>query len=285
MKDKILEEMSVSVEVLEKRVIESGSRKEKVLELQKFADTAKNREGELLRKLQTLEEQLRTAQHEHEDFKKQVAQAGTSVSTGETGEAQQQTAKSLEGAVVSGRTKEEIALLESEILQLRATIIYLRSSTHDFSMKKAATFLEAPLLAKSEPAAHELLRNEARDVSKSLLELIASPRSQMVQIHLRGKEDRLRWRPAKETIQAQLNAQKEQWEDWQDWLVDLSKKAKLLQSDRSRVGKAARKGDILARAKLRLPDIGWDKDVNSEVTIVNPSEWDGVERRLGIGMA
>ena len=279
MKDKLVEELGVNVEVLEKRVGESGGRRERVRELEVMLDSARSKERELINKLSHLQQNLRVTEAEREALRKQASQAGSSLETRDTSRL-----KTGQSEVTSIRTKEEISRLKDEISVLQSTIRYLRLSAQQTPLSSSYSFLYTPLTPKPTLSEKSHLAHEARDVLKSMLTLVTEVENPVVQLKLRASQDRLKWRPLQESTKWQVGKQKEAWEAWRDWSSDVGKRGRDLQREEDRKRKVSEsKGDVLAQVGLRLPMIGVEtKGVSREVRIVRPGDWEDVERELGV---
>lgn len=282
MKDKMLEEMGVNVEVLEKRIGDSGGRREKVRELEGALDTARSKERELNKRLVGLQQDLQLAEADRESLRRQASQIGAqagvdSLSRAAAGEHQ----------LVSAKSQEDIAQLKAEISSLQATIRHLRRSSHQASLSSAYSYLSTPLIPKQTLSHREELGREARDVFKTMLTLITRAENQVVELKSLSREERLKWRPLRESTKWTLGKQKEEWETWKEWRDELgSKIGRLTREEERRKKVEYSKGEILASVGVnRLPGIGRkekDSEMGQEVRIVRPEEWDQVEKDLGI---
>ena len=273
MKEKTTEEMSVKVEVLEKRVRESGGRREKVRELEGTVEAAKVQEKGLLDRLTHLQSELRILEAEREKWK-HAPRIVTPVS--QPG----QTAK----VTTSHASTGQIEILKSEIRALQSSIRYLRSASYNDSLSSFYGFLSAPMIPP-EPVA-PVIQSEAKDVLKEMLNLVSQPSNQMVRLQPRSKADRLRWRPVRETSNWKAQNQKEEWEEWREWRDDVARRSamKKKEDERRREAKsknAARERGPLASVQVRLPG---KMGLGEEVKIVRPGEWEGLEEALGLKM-
>ena len=282
MKDKIVEEMSVKVEVLEKRVCESGGRRERVRELEKVVEVARANERELVNKLKRLEQDLQALESERESWKKQAALPGHHPG------AQTSSQPSVQSGPTPAATLRNISQLESEISTLHSTIRYLRLSTHQTSLSSAHSFLYVPLIPPTtQPTQSASLAYETRGLLKEMLNLVARPENQVVQLVAREKDARLQWRPAKESLKWQLGRQREEWETWREWKEDVVSQVgrQRREEERKREVRGREKGvDVLARVGFALPniDLGEKRLGSAEVKIVRPDEWEELERGLGV---
>lgn len=278
MREKATEEMSVKVEVLEKRVGESSGRKEKVRELESIIEATQSKERELTLKLNQLRTELQNAEGEREKWK-QTAQAQSSAS-----QPGQISATGARGVTTSEASLRQIESLKSEIKSLQSSIRYLRSASHTHSMSTSYDFLSTPIASVSPPP--PLVQSEAKEVLKEMLGLITNPENQIVKLEARAKVDRLRWRPTRETSNWQVQKQREEWEEWREWRDGVAKKSSQARKEQERRKKArlhiaAGAKDPLARLEVRLPGkiIG-----DQRVRIVKPGEWEDVEEALGLNL-
>ncbi|MCJ1250640.1 hypothetical protein MMC30_007868 [Trapelia coarctata] len=278
MKDKVVEEMSVNVEVLEKRVNESGGRRERLRELEGLVDSSTSREKETAAKLARLEQDLKALEAERQNWKKQNHQ--TRIPSGSHG--------GLSGAqdeAVSAKALEETVQLKAEIAMLQATIRHLRLSSYQNTLNNSSTtFLSDPLLPKPKPTKRAHLAHEAKDVLQSMLAFVTQPENQVVRLQPLGQGARLGWRPAKETPQWQVGRQREEWEVWRDWRDDVSKRGNTLSRDEVRKKAVEKeKRDVLAGVGFHIPGLR-DKGSYSarEVRIADPGNWEELQATLGI---
>ena len=272
MKEKIAEEMGVKVEVLEKRVGESGGRREKVRELEAAVEAALFKEKDLLGKLTYLQNELRSLESERERWK-QLPQVPALIS--QPGQAA--------AATNSQAALRQIDILSSEIKALQSSIRYLRSASHNDTLSSSYKFLTAPLIPPQPPPSH--VQTEAKDVLKEMLNLVSQSENHVVRLQPRNKADRLRWRPARETSSWRIQHQKEEWEEWREWRDDVARKCGMSKKEEERRRGARTKTGVrgrgpLANVQVQLPSkIGSGPD---ETKIVRPEEWEDLEEALGL---
>ena len=204
MKEKMAEEMGVKIEVLEKRVGESGGRREKVRELESAVEAAASKEKDLIGKLTYLQNELRSLEAEREKWKLSPQVAGPASQLG------QDTA-----AAMSPATLRHMDHLKSEIKALQSSVRYLRSASYNHGLSSSYKFISEPLaVAQARPSQTQHIQTEAKDVLKEMLNLVSQPSNQIVRLQSRDKAERLRWRPARETSHWKVQNQKEEWEEW-----------------------------------------------------------------------
>jgi len=274
MREKVLEEMSVKVEVLEKRINESGGRRERMRELEIAAENARSKEKELSTRLARLQQELRTLEDEHETLKKSAATAPAVLTNGNSAH-----------SAPSANTVLQIQDLRSQISTLESTIRYLRRQAHSQHINSSLSFLSEPLVPPSPPS-QTLLQAEARDVLKEMLDLVTQPENQMVKLTVPRKEERLKWRPVKETTGWQYERMKEEWEGWREWSHSVSRRGHERAGARKMARNGEGRGDVLASLQVNLPEMkGLIKGAPRQVRIVRPEEWEDVESMIGVASA
>ena len=271
MQEKLAEEMGVKVEVLEKRVGESGGRREKVRELEAAVEAAVVKEKDLLGKLAYLQNELRSVEVEREKWK-QSPQAVAS--TSQLGQAA--------AASTSHTILLQMHALKSEIRTLQSSIRYLRSASYNNTLSSTYGFLSRPLIPAQPPPSH--LQTEAKDVLKEMLNLVSQSENQVVRLQPRNKADRLRWRPARETSGWKTQHQREEWEEWREWRDGVAKKSAMGKKEEERRRGARSKNaatgerEPLASVQVQLPTkMGSGLD---ETKTVRPGEREGFEEAL-----
>ena len=270
MQEKMAEEMSVKVEVLEKRVGESGGRREKVRELEAAVEAAVFKEKDLLGKLAYLQNELRCLEVEREKWK-QLPQA-----VAPTSHLGQAAAVTTSHAVLL-----QIDVLKSEIKALQSSIRYLRSASYSNTLSSTYEFLSRPLVPAQPPPSH--IQTEAKDVLKEMLNLVSQSENQVVRLQPRTKADRLRWRPARETSGWKTQHQREEWEEWREWRDVVARKSAMGKKEEerrrgARSKNAAREREPLASVQVQLPNkMGSGLD---ETKTVRPRKREGFEEAL-----
>ena len=271
MKEKITEEMGVKVEVLEKRVGESGGRREKVRELEAAVEAAVLKEKDLFGKLAYLQNELRSLEAEREKWKQFPQVAAPTSQPGQNA-----------AATMSQASLRQIDTLRSEIKALQSSIRYLRSASYNDTLSSAYTFLSAPLIPAEPPPS--LVQTEARDVLKEMLKFVSQSENQVIRLQPRNKVDRLRWRPARETSGWKVHYQREEWEEWREWRDGVARRSAMSkkEEERKRGARSKHTGierEPLASVQVQLPGkMGW----GHETKIVRPGEWERLEEALGL---
>ena len=281
LQDKATQEMSVKVEVLEKRVGESGGRREKVRELEGEVEAARAQEKALLCKLSGLQTELRALESEREKWKQspQVTSPPTQQSQGAT------------TRTTSEASLRHIDALKAEIKTLQSSIRYLRSASHTHTLSTAYDFLSAPIAPT--PSPQPLIRTEAKDVLKEMLNLISQPENRTVKLQPRDKADRLKWQPIRETSQWKVQRQKEEWAEWREWRDGVARRVVRgkREEERRREARTMKGGagggglkerdETLATVQIALPKKMMGAE-GGHVKIVKPNEWEKMEEALGV---
>lgn len=274
MKEKLVEEMNVHIEILEKRIGESGGRRERVRELELAVEFARAKEKELMKEIYHLQQDLQAAEADREHIRKQASRTEANARS---------RAAAGQHEVTSVRAQEEIAQLQSEISALESTIRYLRLSTQHASLKSSHSFLSMPLLPPSPLSEKTHLAHEARDVIRSMLALVTRPESQVVQLKSREREERLKWRPVRESTRWQVGKQREEWEAWREWRDDVGQRGKELSREDERKRKVGRYKREMSTGGFSIPDLGGEeKGMGAGVKVFRPTERGEMEEGLEI---
>lgn len=276
LREKDVEELSVQVEVLAKRVGESGGRREKVRELEGVIETARGKEQDLLSRLAHLQQNLRDLESEREAWKKAP---------------QEQPLPAGPNAETSSSSLRQMQALKTEIAALQSSIRYLHTASHNQNISHSFSFLSAPLVPPS-PAPCTTLQSEAADVLREMMHLATRPDNQVVRLKPTPREERLKWRPIRETSKWVVGRQVEEWEVWKEWRDGVAGKAtrdgtgraggptareKNMQSAGGRGGTMV-DASIIARVETRVK-----AGAGGAVRVVSPGEWEDVGHVLGLG--
>lgn len=280
-REKLAEELTVKVEVLEKRVGESGGRREKVRELEGIIDIARAKEQDLLRHYKRLQQSVHELESERESWQKSAQSPIATAPNGSPLDPQNSSYSSPAAA-------QKIASLESEIVSLQSAVRYLRSASQSHTLASSLSFLSTPLLPPK-PAPPTSLQSEAADVFKELLHIVTRPENQLVKLHAVKREDRLRWKPMRETTAWKVGKQKEEWERWKEWKTEVVKKAESARKEERRKREIrAKRGDqqehqhqpVIAEIQGKLGR--GQKWPGGEIKITKSADWDEVERTWGL---
>lgn len=279
LREKEAEEMSVKVEVLAKRVGESGGRREKVRELEIAAEAARVKEQDLLSRLAHLQRNLRELETEREAWKKSPQHQPLPMG------------QSSANADNSPSSLHQIQALKSEIAALQTSVGYFRTVSHNYTLSSSLSFLSAPLVAPP-PAPRTTLRSEAVDVLREMLHLTTRSENQIVSLKPVPSEDRLKWRPMRETSRWLVGRQMEEWQTWKEWKNSVTGKATREGIARARerrtkemkmdtaMGGGVKADEAIAIAQTRTRV---KAGAGGEVRVVSPGDWEDMGRLLGIG--
>lgn len=209
-REKIVEEMSVKVEVLEKRVGESIGRRERVRELEVIIESAEVKEKSLLSQLRRQQLNLQELEVERDSWKKPVPLQNHSSSDHH----QSQHSPSANHP----DTLNQIAALGSEIRCLHSAIRCLRSRAAPHHRYTSKAFVSLPFTGQKLPMTPEQIHKaEAAENLRELVHLLSRPQNRLVGLRVSEKEDRLKWKPTKETTDYALAMQRGEWNIWREW--------------------------------------------------------------------
>lgn len=218
MKEKSAEEMAVKLEVLEKRVGESGGRRERVRELEAIAETAKTREKTLQSQIAKLRGELQDLIADRDKWKQSSEAQPALLAQGQNG------SSGVHSTSTSASLIHEIENMSSEIKSLQSAVRYLRSLTHAHDLAEGLDFLSTPINPAPSPAS--IIKNEASDVLREMLSLTKQYDDRAIRLRRMPKEDRIRWRPARDTNSWQIQRHKEEWAEWIEWRDNVAQKAR-----------------------------------------------------------
>ncbi|KAI9883914.1 MAG: Fructose-2,6-bisphosphatase [Watsoniomyces obsoletus] len=252
MRDKLLEESSVKIELLEARAENASKKSEHIIELEQSLSNLRRREKTLEAMLDARSRELQELESEREQWKastnaKKARGRGTTTSEGEEGEEEQGPegttgwAQDARNARASIRA---IQICQQEIHDLQSSVRYLRQENQrlrDHDLKNRANWLHEPLIPEPNPieTQRNLLKKEARDVMLEMLSFVTTTTTTMKEgsgkyaaevFDLRKMipKDRLKWRPARETPQWHILRQQEEWERWREWKEEVLEKGKMM---------------------------------------------------------
>ncbi|KAA8571552.1 hypothetical protein EYC84_001550 [Monilinia fructicola] len=260
LRDQTLEEASVKIELLESRMRDATKKNERINELERRIDVAKNREAELVEAIEVQNKELSTMEADREKWKKIADESkalGEVVSGSKAGQ---------ERAVATAR---EMDVLKTEIAGLQAAVRYLREDNRrvKLSGRENMSWLEEPLI-KPKPIEEQrkaLVIAEGQDVLGELLTLATGDNSRIYDLGAMQK-DRGKWRPAKSTPGYWVAKQRERYEDWRAWKEEVVRKGRVLGEREGNAGRGVgtgRKGlrnqrdneNVAARVDLKWKEL------------------------------
>ncbi|KAL8753691.1 MAG: hypothetical protein Q9184_005345 [Pyrenodesmia sp. 2 TL-2023] len=235
-RDKYLEELRFKVETLEQRASESQARRERVRKLENVMEAAEQRESELINTVNRLRSERNDLRTERDALVAQTGGAQGSSSAAAAAVPSGSRGLSSESESSTGR----IQSLEAEIMTLQAAIRHLRSTAHAHTISSAWNFIGKPLIPQPSPQEQRarLRQSEAKGLVSELLRLATDPANGVVRLRERKRDERLGWRPARDTCSWQVARAREEWETWREWRDDLG----------GRRGGRAREGQTRAKA-------------------------------------
>lgn len=275
MRDQTLEEASVKIELLESRMRDATKKNEKINELERKIEDAKNLEIKLTETVDTQNKELTTLEADREKWRK-IAEDARALGVVAPGSKAGQ-----ERAVATAR---EMEALKSEIESLQAAVRYLREDNRRARLTDAQSFawLDSPLIKPKtkEEQRKDLVIAEGNDVLNELLALTTT--AKVFDLSTMPK-NKLAWRPAKSTPGYHIAQQRENFEAWNSWREDVERKGKILiERDTNRgLGVQNRKA-VAAKVEIRLPT--WEgkaAGVGKTVEILDPEQWSGFKGTLG----
>ncbi|KAL8772437.1 MAG: hypothetical protein Q9209_002388 [Squamulea sp. 1 TL-2023] len=259
LRDKAVEELNVKLETLEKRASESGGRRERLRELENVVEAAKQRDMELTNTVNRLRSERDNLRSQRDSWASNsaAAQGASTAIDVPGGEREQPSEASLT----------RVAALKAEIKTLQAAIRYLRSTSYAHTISSAHDFLSKPLIPRPSPQEQRarLKQSEAKSVVNELLRLAVDPANGVPRLRERKREERLTWRPVRETCKWQVSRAREEWEEWREWRDDVAER----QRKRSK-RPARRKADAVSSNV----DVG--KDMAEEIKIAGVDDGEDV---------
>ncbi|KAI7348610.1 hypothetical protein KC320_g6546 [Hortaea werneckii] len=227
-KETELEEQSVRIEMLEARMKDASKRSAKIAELERALHEAKEDQklarAELGKAKQDAENQVDRVREEMGRLAEESRKGGAGAGGNE----------SEDGAMGAG-TRSTMKRQEFQITSLEAAIRYLKEENHrlrlppadsPLSIRSTLDWLHEPLLAQ--PASASARRNkqaavqkEGKDALQEMLRLAARP--QTVDL-TKLPENKLAWRPAKQTPRWNVEKRKEEWAGMREWQREIVRK-------------------------------------------------------------
>jgi dynactin 1 len=234
-KDKVFEEQSIKIELLESRMRDATKKAALVKELETTLETVQGRERELLNVVERQSRDLQQMQAERDEYRGRLEQvkraSGSTVGlAGADGIIPANAAASL--AIMR-----ENESLRAEVTSLQAAIRFVKDENRrmrlldPYSVQRAnnlRSWLDVPLV-QPKPSIHEQPERrdalECQDVLTHLLKL--SKESQCVDLKATRPADgakRLTWRPSKSTSRYLILKQREEYEHWNQWKDDVARR-------------------------------------------------------------
>jgi len=218
-KETELEEQSVRIEMLEARMKDASKRSAKIAELERGLHDAKDAERRAKKDLEKAKEEK---DKEVERIREEMDR--TTSDRRKRGDAQD-----LDSDAMGASARLTMRQQEHKVRSLEGAVRFLKDENHrlrlppvdsPLSAQAALDWLHQPL-SRPKPEARkrkEGLQKDGKDVLQQMLSLAARPPAvDLTKI----PENKLAWRPAKESSRWKVEKRKEEWEGWKDWRRDV----------------------------------------------------------------
>ncbi|EER29183.1 CAP-Gly domain containing protein [Coccidioides posadasii C735 delta SOWgp] len=287
LKDKVFEEQTIKIELLESRMREAGKKAALVKEMESKLEASHSKEVELLDIMDRQSGDIQNIAKERDDYrnkweKLKRASGSDGSSVGPDGTIPVNAAASL--SVIR-----ENDALRAEVASLQAAVRFLRDDNRrahlldPYSVQRAnhiQSWLDTPLVCpKVTPhsgSSERLATSESQDVLSYLVKL--TKESKLVDIKSSLPADssnRLAWRPIKSTVRYHAIKQREQYEQWSQW------KDEIVHQERAR-GRKERKKSIFCLEKHRVNQSSVVDSGNSFLSSRNTGAMDPAWEMLGM---
>lgn len=232
-KDTELDEQSVQIEMLEAKMRDASKRSAKIAQLEhdmhEARDAEKLAKAELAQAKKEAEQALERA---HTESARLAEQRGKRSSGGQT----------LDSNAMGSGAQLNLARQEHQITSLQGAVRYLQTENQRLRLPPPASsttsnttaWLHQPLLRpKSDKRKRqEALHKEGRDVLARLLHLGTTGTPHLVDLTLLP-ENKLAWKPVKESSRWKVESKREEWEGWRAWRRDVVRKAAVAEPRRA----------------------------------------------------
>ena len=270
-KDKVFEEQTIKIELLESRTRDATKKAALVKELEATIEAIQTRENELLNVVEAQSNNLQQVQNERDEYRSRLDKVKRA--SGSTGGASGSDGILPANAAASFAIMRENEALQRDVANLQAAIRYLRDENRrvrlldPYSVERTnnmRSWLDAPLVRPRPPVHEQPERRaaaECQDILTHLLKL--AKKCNFVDLKSTQPSDgdkRLAWRPLKSTSRYQLLKQREEYEQWNQWKDEVARR------ERARERRGASRTPHLAQFSLQygLPDPMAFKDATLE---------------------
>ena len=217
-KESELEEQSVRIEMLEARMKDASKRSAKIAELERALQEAKEAEKKAKHDLTVARQE---AQRDVEWAREEISRLAQQRS--KHGDPQD-----LDNDAVGANARVAMKRQEHKIIGLQGAVRHLKEENHrlvlpaqdsPLAVSAASEWLRTPLQAPNLARRKRLvaLHRKGTNVLESMLELASRPH--VVDL-TKIPENKLAWRPAKETSRWKVERRNEEWLDWKQWRED-----------------------------------------------------------------
>ncbi|KAI9777114.1 MAG: hypothetical protein M1839_009070 [Geoglossum umbratile] len=285
LRDKVIEESAVKIELLESRMRDATKRGDCINELEKSLEQSRIQEKDLAEAIDAQVREIQALESELDRWKKAANEKHI---LGIIGGGDQ------EGAERAVATAREMGALKWEIDSLQGAVRYLREDNRRLRITEGRTtqaWLFEPLTPQKtqKQQQEQLVTAEGHDLLVELLNLTSNAK-----IHDLGKVpgNRLAWRPAKSTPRFHVLKQTEDYEAWASWRDSVIRRGSALRDIRDPTlppkgtkPVMAAKVDIrvpsLCSPSLRFPVRGVKPGIPAKIQIVNPRDFDTFRESIG----
>lgn len=234
-KDKVFEEQSIKIELLESRTRDASKKAALLKELEAAIGTIQDRENELLNVVERQSTNLQQVQTERDEFRGQLEKVKRA--SGSTGDAAGSDGILPANAAASFAIMRENEILQKDVANLQAAVRYLRDENRrtrlldPYSVERTnnmRSWLDVPLVRPKtfvHDQPHRRAAAECQDVLTHLLKL--TKESSFVDLKNTQPADsskRLAWRPVKSTARYHILKQREEYEQWNQWKDDVTRR-------------------------------------------------------------
>ncbi|KAK2740543.1 hypothetical protein FQN57_006047 [Myotisia sp. PD_48] len=229
-KDRIFQEQSIKIELLESRMKEAGKKAAVVQDLETKVEKLRAKEHEFVDIIEKQSRGLEAMERERDEYRGRLEKLKRASVSDESSGA--------EGAIPSNAAASlsimrENEALRAEVASLQAAVRYVRDDNKrahlldPYAVQRTyhlRSWLDTPLTRpkRYSPDYEGNLASETRDVFNYLLKLTKD--SKLVDLKAQPSTDntnRLAWRPIKSTPRYHVLKQREQYEQWNQWKSDV----------------------------------------------------------------
>lgn len=223
-KETELEEQSVRIEMLEARMKEASKRSAKIAELERVLHEAKDSEKRARVELGKVKQD---AEKEVERVREEMGRLADERRKGGEGRDLDDSAMGAGARFTAKRQEHKIVHLEGAVRYLKDENSRLRLPPADSPLSVRATldWLHEPLTRpmSDKRKTRDALQKEGKDVLQQMILLATRPQNvDLTKI----PENKLAWRPAKETTRWNVERRKEEWENLKYWRESVAQKSR-----------------------------------------------------------
>lgn len=218
-KEKELEEQSVRIEMLEARMKDASRRSAKIAELERSLREAKENEMRMKKEFVRIQHE---AQREIERSRQEMARLGEERKQTVSGPGTNDDSMSAGTQHRIRRDQQRLAGMSSALRHLRETNVRLHLPAPDapFSVAAKQAWLHERLDTASRSSRQDQAQRAAGNAIERLLSFAAlAPPVDLTKL----PENKLAWRPVKESSRVKIEQKNEEWVDWKqtrDWAVE-----------------------------------------------------------------